>query len=229
MESRLDMTRALLSKARHIRGTIGDHGDPYEDSLLRGEVTVELKIAVKEIVDHLRAALDYAAREIAEVGSGGNVTKPVYFPIVQRGFAAQNFPSRLEQVVPGIAESRPDLAQLLASFQVFSSPDNDWLPDLATLANENKHEQLSVASKQAQAGTVATVDGQTEFRFTEATGASVARIGPILLDSWPADGEGTITGYYIKLTAIDREVLTFLDRCIAGVDGVLQSISLNLR
>ncbi len=229
MENRIQMALALVDRARQIRATIGDHGDLYEDSLLRREVTVELKIAVKEIVEHLRAALDYAAREIAEVSSGGDVTRPVYFPIVQREFDAQDFPSRLGQLVPGVARSRPDLASLLASFQAFSSPDNSWLADLASLANENKHEQLSVSTREAHAGTVTMVDGRSEIRFTEVAGRSVSRVGPILLDSWPADSQGSFKAFYIRLSAIDREVLSFLDECITGVGSILQSVIVSLR
>ncbi|WP_256941285.1 hypothetical protein [Bacillus sp. EAC] len=36
---RLVMAQELLKRAKHHRNSIGDHGDPYEESLLSGEVT----------------------------------------------------------------------------------------------------------------------------------------------------------------------------------------------
>ncbi len=57
MGNRFEMAEALIEKAESIRADIGDHGDPYEESLLSGQVTIKLKIIVKEILEHLRSAL----------------------------------------------------------------------------------------------------------------------------------------------------------------------------
>ena len=58
MTTRFEMAEALVEKAKRQRNEIGDHGDPYEDALMTGVVSIELKIIVKEIFDHLRSALD---------------------------------------------------------------------------------------------------------------------------------------------------------------------------
>ena len=41
-----------------------DHGDAFEEALITGATSNEMHVAPKEILDHLRCALDYAAREI---------------------------------------------------------------------------------------------------------------------------------------------------------------------
>lgn len=76
---RFQMANALLRRAKRHRNSIGDHGDPYEVSLLGDEVTIELKIIIKEIFDHLKSALDYSARDISEMCLGQAPETSVYF------------------------------------------------------------------------------------------------------------------------------------------------------
>jgi hypothetical protein len=91
MTKRFEMAEALVKKAKRQRNEIGDHGDLYEEALLTGVVSVELKITVKEIFDHLRSALDYCAREICNQCSSGSPSKVVYFPIVSKNFQQSDF------------------------------------------------------------------------------------------------------------------------------------------
>ena len=62
---RLAMAAALVARARSHKDWIGDdHGDRYEEAMLSESVPEEMQIVVKEILDHLRAALDYCAQQI---------------------------------------------------------------------------------------------------------------------------------------------------------------------
>ena len=101
-------------------------------------VSIELKIIVKEIFDHLRSALDYCAREICHQCSSSSLPKVVYFPIVSRNFQRIDFRSRVGKLMPGVLDSRPDLLTVLESFQPFDSVNNNWIADFVTLCNENK-------------------------------------------------------------------------------------------
>jgi len=110
------------------------------------EVTSELRVDIAQIIDHLRAALDYCAQELyaryGEPPEKGREPK-VYFPIVK---PSGDFRSVLGKCIPGIIRKRPDLADLLLSMQVASHTGNQWLADLGALANENKHVRLTLQS-----------------------------------------------------------------------------------
>jgi hypothetical protein len=224
MTTRLEMADALLSRATQRRSEIGDHGDSYEASLLAGVVQIELRIVVKEIFDHLRSALDYAAREVVALHGTTATTKPIYFPIVAKGFAAKDFGARFGQLMPGVAVNRPDLPTLFASFQPFSSSDNDWIADFATLCNESKHENLIISTTEGLR-TIYSRDsqGQLHVRYVKKDGTLFRRSPLMLVSNAPVEG-GEATSHYICLTDIDEEVLWFLDRCLAGVSAILQSI-----
>ncbi|CAH0343224.1 hypothetical protein [Rhizobium sp. CECT 9324] len=62
---RLSMASALVARAKAHKEWIGDdHGDRYEFAMQTGVVSDEMQIVVKELLDHLRAALDYCAHQV---------------------------------------------------------------------------------------------------------------------------------------------------------------------
>src|SRR5262249_33761675 len=95
---------------------------------------------VREVLDKLRSALDYCAHELFERCNGGPPAEgdKVYFPIARKGANPADFKSLVGSNIRNLHRTRPDLVELLASFQEFTSPDNGWLPDLATFPNANK-------------------------------------------------------------------------------------------
>jgi hypothetical protein len=114
---RFDMARTLVKRAHERADWIGDdHGDPYEDAPGVRRISDEMKIALKEILDHLRAALDYCAREVCERCVGHRSRTFIYFPIVARGFDPKDFRSRLSRLMLGLLKTRPDLEPIFASF-----------------------------------------------------------------------------------------------------------------
>lgn len=224
MSDRMIMAEALLKRTKERREEIGDHGDPYEDSLLANEVTVELKIVVKEIFDHLRSILDYCARDICEKHDGGNVEKPVYFPIVKKDFDRNNFKARVGQLMPGV-QNNEKLLDLFETFQAFSSRDNNWLPEFATLCNENKHQQLNVINCSCAIGTVFEENGKSMITITKEDGVTPFVRSPfMIMRNWPEDGNGTCEFTYISFEEIDEELLWFLDACISGVEKILKKV-----
>ena len=230
MTTRFDMAEALVEKAKRQRNEIGDHGDPYEEALLTGVVSIELKIIVKEIFDHLRSALDYCAREICHQCSNGSSPKVVYFPIVSKDFQRSDFKSRVGKLMPGVLDSRPNLLAVLESFQPFASVDNNWIADFATLCNENKHEQLSVTQCTSGTGVVNKTDDGV-FRVSNFKGDGVTpftRSPLMLLQNFPLDGSGEYTFTYISFTAIDEELLWFLDRSISGIEHIINALKSKL-
>lgn len=224
------MAEALIMKAKRRRSEIGDHGDPYEEALLTGIVSLELKIVVKEIFDHLRSALDYCAREVYEQFSIKNLPKSIYFPIVAKNFKKSDFKSRVGKLMPSVLDVRPDLLSILESFQPFASSNNDWLADFASLCNENKHEQLNVIQSTSGYGKV-NREGESVLIFSTFKNdkrTPFTRYPLMVLHNFPLKGSGEFTLNYLSFTAIDEELLWFLDRSIEGVEHIVQKLKSKL-
>jgi hypothetical protein len=220
------MARTLLERADTHRKWIGDdHGDRYEDAILSEIIPDEMHIVTKELLDHLRAALDYCAREVWEVFSGSPNGAKIYFPIARAGASAADYASFMNKFMPGVPTASPDALRTFKSFQEFSSPDNYWLPDLATLANEMKHEQLTVASVPSTTLAVREEQGVTfvEFgpddrpkrglRWYAIRPAGARRIGSL------QTGDRAV---FLYLRAIQMELSQFLADAVTGVERVIE-------
>lgn len=220
------MSFALLERAKKHRSSIGDHGDPYGDSLDSGIVSIELKIIVKEIFDHLRSALDYSARELVMSYSTENTNKNIYFPIVSKLFLKENFKGRIGQLLPGIIKYRPDLINLFESFQPFTSSKNDWIADLATLCNQNKHEHLSIINCSGMEVLYSKDDnGMLLTQFLNKKNILFNEMSLMRILSSPENDDGIAIYSYILFDDVQAELLTFLDSCLNGVENILQSLS----
>src|SRR4029079_534369 len=115
---RFEMARTLVKRAQERAAWIGDdHGDPYEEALATRSIPDEMKIALKEILDHLRSALDYTAREVCERSGAVLAGARVYFPITPRIFDAKDFRSLVGRQMPGVLQNRSDLLPVLESVQ----------------------------------------------------------------------------------------------------------------
>lgn len=223
---RFQMANALLKRAKRHRNSIGDHGDPYEESLLNGEVTIELKIIIKEIFDHLRSALDYCARDISEMCLGQASEKPVYFPIVSHDFKREDFRSRVGRLIPGLLQHKPELEGVFASFQPFASSENNWISKFATLCNENKHEQLSVSKQTRALGAMwKDEEGNSLVSIKKDDGSPFRNIPLMIVENIPQSGTGECKYIYIKFELTGDEILDFLDECITGVENILNTLS----
>lgn len=220
-----EMSKALLIRAAEIRSELGDHGDPYEESLLKGEVTLELKIMVKEIFDHLRSSLDYSARETVSGYLPSLKGKKVYFPIVAAEFKEENFRGRIGQLLPEIATEKPELVALFASFQPFADPSNLWLSNFATLCNKSKHEQLSVINcLNAKAVYKKNEQGEILVHYSDKSVETFKKMPLMLITGFLGDDEGECFHRYILFDEIRVELLTFLDDCINGVGHIIQEL-----
>lgn len=137
----------------------------YEDSLLQKEVQSALKIEIKNIMENLRSALDFAARGLFDkYGSSTRSDQKIYFPYALLSQTKTEFHSkkRIEKSIPGI-ESRPDIVAKLDSYQHYSKPANRWLPLFMELNDENKHERLTPQTRE-----------ETRELILESGGASVS-------------------------------------------------------
>jgi len=226
-----EMARALVKRARERADWIGDdHGTPYEAALLSRSVTIEMHVAFKEILDHLRSALDYCAHELCEVATRSQILGQVYFPITARGFAAGDFRSRVGKLMPGLLQNRPDLVTVLERFQAFSSADNGWLSDLATLANRTKHVEFAiqeVSSADAVFGRdEATGHSTIQARKQDGTPVSLPSLALIEVPNG-LDGAGA-RFVYLWLNPIDQDLIGFVRAATVGVATIIDALESEL-
>ncbi len=223
MTDGFEMAEALVAWARRRFKEIAPH--QYESFQSR-KVATNFRIAIKEIFDHLRAALDYCARRVCEAASGGPLAPgdKAYFPIVAVGSRPEDFRSRVGKLLPGVVGARDDLVAVFGSFQEFADPKaNAWLPAFATLCNENKHERLSLQREVMVPGKVEEHEGTPVYVIG---GPDTPPMGKgfracFLRDPW---APGNYTVLYFRFDAVNYEVESFLEVALDGVEGIVREL-----
>src|SRR3546814_13120923 len=97
--------------------------------MLAGEVGTEMQVTAKEILDHLRAALDYCARQVWQEISAAPAGALIYFPIAREEARENDFASLMNGKMPGVPASSPEALAAFASVQAFAGPNHVWLPE----------------------------------------------------------------------------------------------------
>jgi hypothetical protein len=223
----------------------------YKKCLHEQTISRDLKVGVTEVVNSLRSALDYCAKEVSQ--KCGVTGQEVYFPVACKGFNPTAFQGLLCLKIPGV-KGRPDLEPVFASFQEFADPAYSWLPDFATLSNDNKHDHLTpqkreeterivaewnsqMAAKVLQgdlsAGGEATSDTELRCLFPPLV-AHVERGGRVIVGGVEVEPgkphpalQMRVTGEVwvdFKFDGIDQPVLPFLRCCVDGVRKIVTTL-----
>jgi len=130
--SRKKSIDALINKCRN---SINALKDDYQSSLKEKEVSEELKIDIKNILENLRSCLDYIARDVHEKFISGTSSR-LYFPIRR---TTAEFQQAIARDYSGLDSSAPGIFNIIEKVQ----PYNDvWLGKFNRLNNDNKHEDL---------------------------------------------------------------------------------------
>lgn len=220
------MASALVARALSHKDWIGDdHGDRYEDAMMAESIPDEMQIVIKEILDHLRSALDYCAQQVWMHFSGQPHGANIYFPIAREGAMESDFLSVMNRLMPGVADVSIPAYETFKNFQHFADNRNAWLPELATLVNQTKHDHLEVASmpetimkySRNESGTVTT-----SFK----PGHGPKRGTPwMMVKASQSDFErgGEFRVVFLQLKDIRMELSTFVREAIAGVTAVIES------
>ena len=131
---------------RHAESDFAKIRQAYEASLHAKVVSGTLRVEIKNFVENLRSALDFATRGLFDrYGSSPKSNPKIYFPYATTNQDRPTFEKsgRIETCIPGLSASRPDLEQALLEMQHFGSRGYRWLPVFMDLTNENKHERLT--------------------------------------------------------------------------------------
>ena len=134
-----DEAKGLIAHSRDLYTTIEIS---YQKSIKEQEVDYSLKIGIKNFMENIRSALDYAARELY-TRNGMSPNDKIYFPYAINNVSEIDFRSRLNRKIPEIFTNRPDIIDKICSYQHFACPQNYWMPLFMELNNENKHAKFS--------------------------------------------------------------------------------------
>jgi len=233
--------KALVASAQNMLREIKSN---YDKSLHSKEISRELLVRIKNLMENLRSALDFSAHGLFEkYGAAAGSTPNIYFPYAWNGLSIADFRTKqlVEKKIPGITASRPDIVALIESFQWFSSVDYLWLPKFMDLNNENKHQRLTpqtrTSTKQLQissGGTSMTLgEGGS---ITMGPGCSIQMGGLVIpggqhiSPSRPAVifGQGSqqvIEWVSFRWQDIDEEVLPFLHTATNGVTKIVNELA----
>ncbi len=221
---RFTMANSLVARAQAHQQWIGnDHGDRYEEALIAEEIPSEMQVVVKEMLEHLRSALDYCAQQVWLMLSGRPIGARIYFPIARKGIGPSEFISIMNRNLPGVASASQPALRLFESFQFFADAKNEWLPELATLANQTKHNHLEAAAipnvvvKMAETRDRVSTLSTTEHEQGRG-GTSWMKLRPISGDF----KNGTFQAAYLQLAAIDMELNYFISEAIPGVQSIIE-------
>lgn len=112
----------------------------YNDSLHEQTISEELKLDIQSFCGHLRASLDYLAKDIVEkFCPNANPRDNLYFPITSD---TASFTRIMTRSYPDLFANCPDLYNFLESLQPYIKVENLWLSQFNKLNNENKHNDL---------------------------------------------------------------------------------------
>jgi hypothetical protein len=220
---RFSMAQALVSRARTHQNWIGDdHGDRYEDAMHAQAIPDEMQIVVKELLEHLRAALDYCAQQVWINLTGGSALTRIYFPIARGGANPTDFLSLMNRNMPDVAAASATAVAVFRSFQQFADDKNAWLPELATLVNLAKHDHLEVATiPNALLNFSKDAQGRTLMAFQP--GHAPKRGYPFMMLK-PVSGDlehGVHQAIFLQLKATQSELSGFIREAIAGVESII--------
>ena len=220
------MASALVARAQSHKEWIGDdHGDRDEEAMVSGAVPEEMQIVVKEIFDHLRAALDYCAQEVWRHFSGHPQGAKVYFPIAKEGAKESDFLSIMNRLMPGVARASVPAYEVCKSLQAFADKGNLWLPELATVVNQTKHDHLQVASMpQTSINFSCNENGVPLLSFAKGQAPKRGTTPWMMIKATESELErgGAFEVVFLQLKAIQMELSLFLHEAISGVSRVIE-------
>ncbi len=192
MSRKPDVDATLASVAKQFVSIRHEYAKALRDQSL------DLRIPVKNLMENLRSALDYMAHDIYDsccrVGqtAGRKQAPKVYFPF---GRDDASFKSSLGSSLPGLQTQAPAVHNLILAMQPFQCGD-DWLCDLCSIVNENKHNRLQAQVRsETETHTVESEFGSVTIPVNNPNMKITSMPGAVKVFGVPAQftGEGILT------------------------------------
>lgn len=139
----MDAHKDAIALVDHASDELARIRAAYEQALSAQSVSPALLIAIKNLCENLRSALDFVSVAIHERDCAGDTAKlNIAFPYAKATTTQQEFRETLVKRFSGLDTTRPDLFQSFVDVQHFGSKGFTWLPAFIELNNESKHQRL---------------------------------------------------------------------------------------
>lgn len=200
--------------------------EDYRSSLETKEVSEELKVDIKNILENLRSCLDYIARDIHDRYIPDTTTR-LYFPIRH---TINEFNSAISRYYPGLDQSAPGVYAIIEQAQPYNDP---WLGQFNRLNNDNKHEDLVEQTRtEVRRVTVSSKGGGGSVSWgpgvTFGSGVSVmgVRIDPRTQMPVPNNTTETKVVIWVDFRFQDNNesVIPFLHKSVNRVESICNAI-----
>jgi len=141
--------RQALALIKGSKKQLDDIEAMYRYCLNKKEIDDDLLVVIKNYLENLRSSLEYCAQGLNEKYGVCKDKSKVSFPYAKVMVTKEHFIKRkyIENRIPGITDSRPDIANYIESIQHFSDPRLKWFPAFMSLTNTNKHIELTPHEK----------------------------------------------------------------------------------
>ena len=239
--SHFDDAKALINTCKQDLPQIEE---AYNQALNCRAIAPDLLIKIKNYMENLRSALDFAANGLfARYGDQGKAGSKIYFPYARAGLTLTGFrrERRVETCIPGLTASRPDIVKRIESYQHFASNHNEWLPKFMDLCNENKHQRLSPQTRKevkelkiTSGGVEMSLRGRASIMMTGGASIRVGNAliggGQVISPESPAQIVGTakqevITWVSFTFSSNDEPVLPLLRSALDGTEKIVEELS----
>lgn len=221
--SRKKSIAALIKKSRDSMESLKND---YQTSLTAKEVSEELKVDIKNVLENLRSCLDYIARDIYEKFISDTPGR-VYFPIRHTAF---EFQQAISRNYSGLDQTAPNVYTIIEQVQPYNDP---WLGKFNRLNNDNKHEDLVEQTRtESRRVTVSSKSGGGSVSWgpgvTFGSGVSVVGVPIDPRTQMPVPNTITDTKVEIwvdfKFRDNNESVIPFLDKSVDKVESVCNLI-----
>lgn len=139
----MDAYKDAIALVDHASDELTKIRTAYEQALLAQSVSPALLIAIKNLCENLRSALDFVSVSVHEKHCSNGVAKSnIGFPYAKVTTSEKEFREFLTKRFVGLSASRIDLFEGLIDVQHFGSKGFTWLPTFIELNNESKHQRL---------------------------------------------------------------------------------------
>ncbi|MFC1924040.1 hypothetical protein ACFLXA_01565 [Chloroflexota bacterium] len=206
---RKQQVQALIE---HVKEDLKKIENEYRDSIASKAIKPSLQIDVKNVMENIRSSFDYLAHDIYDkciesglLASNTQEIRDVYFPY---GKDENGFKSTLGKSLPQLKTRCPKMFDIVEGIQPHKSGSN-WLYDLCTICNQNKHNTLTPQKRRVVKKTYAVSPKGSNASISAPAGAIKAPPGAIRIGGQPLIFDEN-TGIPVPTPGLDVKVTNWV-------------------
>ena len=208
-------------------------------------ITPGLPVMIQNFLQNAKSALDFSTHALyTSISDQPTEPAAIRFPYAWFGATEMEFAKKFDIDLPQLRTKRPDIYQILNSYQYYQSENNTWLPELMEMINHNRYADLGFEPIEEvnqvvtdfgmnRAGLIIRGEGTIELgenariesRHSSITGEQIISVKhPEIKNK-----EGRITSKVNKHVLIyfesnGQEVIDFLSEVLYGVSRIIADL-----